>query len=174
MIFGDTSIYAIEVHHQPVDDNAFYITGKICIYFFKKAFGDINNEYCDLDQPYETLLDKIKNINELEYEFDLHNDYEIFNFLDDKLYIEDYKRTLDQIKKDGELYFKFNFLTNAGETFDGTKSFIYVDKNNMVHILYQIHDKKNEITCIKLDREIFKETTIDYIKWYEETYKNRK
>jgi len=38
MIFGDKNIYAIEVHHKPLDNGSFYMTGRMCIHLF----GDIN------------------------------------------------------------------------------------------------------------------------------------
>jgi hypothetical protein len=174
MIFGEKSIYAIEVYHQPQDNYGMYMCGRTCIHLFNKSFGDINNEYCHLGGMYETLLNKINWLNELEYEFCLDNDYDIFNFLDDKLYIDN-DRTLEQIKKDSELYCRFNFLTNSGgEPFDRTKSFIYVDKNKMIHILFQIHDSNDEIICGVLDKETFDNVTKHFIEWYGKTFDNVK
>ncbi|GHT54106.1 hypothetical protein FACS1894106_5310 [Spirochaetia bacterium] len=149
--------------------------GRICIHLFGKSFGDINNEYCHLGGMYETLLDKVNGLNELEYDFCLDNDYNIFSFLDDKLYIDDVKKTLVQIKRDSELYYRFDFLTNSGgEPFDRTKSFIYVDKKKMVHILFQNHDNNDEIICSVLDKRIFESVTKQFIEWYKKTFDNVK
>jgi hypothetical protein len=167
MIFGNKNIYAIEVYHEPLDDTIL-LTGRLSLHLYSKTFGDINDEYCDLSQPYEFLLDKIKHLDKLEYEFGLNNDNDIFKFLDNKLYMDE-ERTMEQIKNDTNFYFKFCFLTNAGEMFDRTKSFIYMDKEKIIHILYQIDD--NQIICVKIDNEIFKKTTSDFIEWYEEKYK---
>ena len=123
MIFGDKNIYAIEVYHQPLDNDSFYMSGKMCIHLFNKTFGDIDSEYCQIFTANGTILEKINKIDSLKYDFSLNDDYDIFNFLDEKLYIGNDKGTLVQIKKDAELYFKFNFMTNnGGETFDDSKS----------------------------------------------------
>jgi hypothetical protein len=173
MIFRDKSIFAIEIYHQPLNNNSFYMCGRMCIYLFNKIFGDINNEYCHLYSAYSALLDKINNINLLEYEFGLSNDYEVFNFLDDKLYMAPDERTLEQIKIDARLYFKFDFMTNTGEIFDRTKSFIYMDKNKKIHIIYRTDEyndgfEDGKIICNELDKEIFENVTKDLIKWYDE------
>jgi hypothetical protein len=168
MIFGNKNIYAIEVYHEPLKD-AMILTGRLSLHLYNKIFGDINDEYCDLSQPYESLLDKIKHLNRLKYEFVLNNDNDIFKFIDNKLYMDD-ERTMEQIKFDTNLYFKFNFLTNSGEMFDRTKSFIYMDKEKRIHIMYQIDG--SQIICVKIEKEIFKKTTTDFIRWYEKEYED--
>ena len=177
MVFGDKNIYAIEVHHQPQDEDSFYMCGRMCIYLYNKMFGDINNEYCHLYATYTTLVEKSKIITELEYDFNLENDVDIFNFLDTKLYIldEDADRTYEQIRNDIKPYLKFDFMTNEGEMFDRTKSFIYMDKNKKIHIMYQTdkYNKNNEqfesgeIICNEVDKETFENITNDFIRWYE-------
>ena len=168
MVFGDKNTYAIEVYHQPLYNSEFYMSGKMCIHLFNKSFGDIDNEYCQVFMAYGTLLEKINNIDLLKYDFSQNNDHDIFTFLDDKLYMCDDKRTLVQIKRDAELYFKFNFMTNSGgETFDDSKSFIYMDKNEKMHIMYQKYNEKDKIICNELDKEIFENVTNEFIKWYE-------
>jgi hypothetical protein len=176
MVFGNKNIYAIEVYHQPQDNGYFYMCGRMCVYLYNKAFGDINDELCHLFGVYDTLRSKIENLTELKHDFDLNNDFEIFNFLDDKLYI-DMNRTLDEMRFDSKLYKKFDFFTNMGEMFDRTKSFIYMDKNKKIHILFQIHKynkntktfEDDEIICNELDKRIFEDVTNDFIKWYEKT-----
>ncbi|MCL1994006.1 MAG: immunity 42 family protein [Spirochaetes bacterium] len=172
MMFGNRNIYAIEVYHQPLDSSTFFMCGKMCIYLYAKPFGDIDNEYCHLYPAYDTLKNKISNLLELKYDFNLNNDFDIFNFLDDKLYNlhEEDERTYEQICNDMNPYLKFDFMTNAGETFDRTKSFIYMSKNKKIHIMYQnIGDSENdEIICNELDKDIFENTTRGFLKWYEE------
>jgi hypothetical protein len=172
MIFGTKNIYAIEVYHKPLDDSSFYMTGRLCIHLFNKSFGDINEKDCALYEPYITLVEKIKNINILEYNFKLNNDFDIFNFLDEKLYVGE-KRPREQIYRDLDLYNKFDFMTNMGEMFNCSKSFLYMDCKKMIHILYQIHDEKDEIICNNIDKILFENISNDFIKWYEETEKNK-
>jgi len=173
MIFGNKNIYAIEIHHKPLDNGLFYMTSRLCIHLFNKNFGNINEEDRALAEPYMILVEKINDLNILEYDFNLKNDYDIFNFLDDKLYIN-IDRTLEQIKHDYKLYHIFNFMTNMGEMFNNTKSFIYMDKNKLINILFQIHDNENKIFCSKINKENFIKVSNDFIKWYEKTEKNKK
>jgi hypothetical protein len=183
MIFGDKNIYAIEIYHQPQDNDSFYMCGRMCIYLNNNIFGDLYNEYCFFPNIYMTLVDKIKNIDILEYDFKLENDFEIFNFLDDKLYVGNYEnKTCEQIIEDNKPYYRFELFTNMGEMFDRTKSFIYMDKNKKIHILYQNH-KYNKTTkefeddgimCCEFDKNIFENITNDFIKWYKEIEKCRK
>ena len=74
MIFGDKNIYAIEVYHQPLDNDSFYMSGKMCIHLFNKTFGDIDNEYCQIFMAYGTLLEKINKIDSLKYDFSLNKE----------------------------------------------------------------------------------------------------
>jgi hypothetical protein len=69
-------------------------------------------------------LDKINCIKALKHEFNLNNDKDIFNFLDNILFGkgEPVKINDEEIKA----YRKFDFLTLCGNpAFDGTESFIY-------------------------------------------------
>ena len=118
-----------------------------------------------------TLLGKINNIDELKHEFNLSTYDEIFYFLDEKLY-GDAKKTIAQINEEITLYHKFNFLTNSCEPFDGTKSFIFIDKNDTVNILYKIDYKENKIIHNIVERKIFEDITKEFIKWHEEENKN--
>jgi len=179
MIFGNKSEYAIEVYHKPLDNSSFYMTGRMCIHLFDKSFGRIYEEDCALAVYYMTLVDKINNINILKNDFNLDNDYSVFEYLDDKLYVGSIERTMEQIHNYYDLYGKFDFMTGTGETFDDSKSFIYLDKNEIVHIIYQksIYNydtkifKDEDIICNEIDKEIFIKVTKEFIKWYEETEK---
>jgi len=177
MKFGNEDIYAIEVYHQPQDNNSFFMSGRMCIYLKNKMFGDIEEKYCHLFGPYDTFIKKIKYLDELEHDFNIKNDINIFKFLDEKLYIlkEDDKRSIEQIRNDMKPFIKFDFMTNSGESFDRTKSFIYMDLNKKIHIMFETgkYNEKakrfedEEIICNVLDKEIFKNVTKDFISWYE-------
>jgi len=171
MIFGDKDEYAIEVYHEPLDNNSFYMTGRMCLHFYGEPFGDINyagyvGSFC---VTYRCLLEKINDLESIKYNFDLETDVNIFDFLNVKLYMADDETTYEQIVIDDKKYRKYDFLTNGGEMFDGTISFIYLDNNEKIHILYQIHYKNDEIICIQLDKETFINVTKEFIKWYEST-----
>ena len=106
------------------------MAGRMCIHLFNKSFGDINEEYCALFGQYSELDDKVNNLDLLENDFRLNNDFDVYNFLDNKLYTlnEGDERTYEQIIEDSKPFWKFDFMTNSGESFDNSKSFIYGQK----------------------------------------------
>jgi hypothetical protein len=50
---------------------------------------------------------------------------------------------------------------------------LFGDKNDMVHILFQIHDENEQIFCNELNVKTFEDVTSDFIRWYEETEKGK-
>ena len=188
MIFGDKNIYAIEVHHKPLDNGPFYMAGRLCIHLFNIEFGDINEEDCSLAEPYMRLNEIINNFDLIKYDFKLNNDYDIFHFFDHELYVgDDYgkwgfldKEYYNKIKwkelegkEINKKLYKYDFMTNEGEMFNNTKSFIYMDIKEIIHILFQVHDDMDEIRCNKINKNIFYNISSEFIEWYEETEKNK-
>jgi hypothetical protein len=76
----------------------------------------------------EKFIEKIEQINVSD--IPAKGQVEIFKFLDDKLY-SDNNDTNEKILEYSEKYFKYDFLTNGGESFDFFKSFAYSDKNTI-------------------------------------------
>ena len=64
----------------------------------------------------------------------------LFDYLNQALYLDD-ERTFEEVTQDAVKYSKFDFLTNGGESFDGTKSFIISDSNNVRLAFTDINDK---------------------------------
>jgi hypothetical protein len=168
MIFGNKDVYAIEVYHEPLDNDTFYMTGRMCIFLHGLRYGDIDDPACVLYVPYIQLLDKVKKIEEIRCNFNMKTDADIFEFLDVKLYMADDDVTYEQILIDLEEYGKFDFLTGSGEMFDRTKSFIYCDNLEIIHILYQIHNDNDIIRFSKISKEVFLNVSRQFINWYEE------
>lgn len=50
----------------------------------------------------------------------------------------DYDRDDSEIKRDGDRFWRFDFLTNAGEQSDDTKSFMYCDGSGRIHVTCQV------------------------------------
>ena len=68
--------------------------------------------------------------------------------------------------EDGPRYASFDFLTNTGEMFNGTKTFIACSPDGRVHILYQFRDDTaGSGTC---NVEIFRTVADAYVRWFDE------
>lgn len=130
MIYGTKDNVAIECYHEPFGDNIHNnIFGRMCFWFNGLPFGDLSEPACILDVTTGHLNDFLNKYKELEdNELINYSDLDLFNFLDSKLYVGDYSDG-EQVEKDAIRYFKFDFLTNGGESFDNYKSFIFRDGN---------------------------------------------
>jgi len=170
MTFGDKDIYAIEVYHEPQYNSAIYMSGRMCLFLNGVMFGDIDDPCNALGVTYASLLHTVTNIDEIRDDFKLSTDKEIFDFLDVKLYIGDDNASYEQMVADGKTYGKFDFLTNGGVMFDRTKSFIYLDSFNFVHILYQFEDRQAQTT--QVSKNTFLKVTHEFFEWYDEIEKS--
>lgn len=127
MEFGDKNIFAIECYHEPLETRNHWIFGRMCIWCNNEQLGDITQPACMLNVT-EGFLQEYVNNPEIYEGNDLNklDDRSLYDYLDKKLYADD-DRTLKEVEKDAEKYFKYNFLTNGGESFDSHKSFLVKD-----------------------------------------------
>jgi len=169
MIFGDKDIYAIEVYHEPQYNSAYYMSGRMCLFLNGVMFGDIDDPCNVLGVTYANLLRVVKNVDGMMNNFTLKTDKEIFIFLDTKLYNGDDEGSYEQAIEDGKAYGKFDFLTNGGVMFDRTKSFIYLDDFDIIHILYQFEDR--QIYSAYVNKDIFLKITSEFFEWFDKIKK---
>ena len=124
MLFGDPSTFAIECFHDPIPNDNGWVFGRMVIRADAVRLGDITEPGCMLNVTVGHLEDLLRNIDNLdEAEFYDLADAELFKRLDHLLYGDD-ERSNSQIIEDAAKYSKFDFLTNGGESFDHTKSFL--------------------------------------------------
>ena len=165
MIFGLKSDFAIEAYCDWIDDDKKYVFGRMCCWSNGKPLGDIDEADCMLDVTavfFESLLkrlDQLENsvLNEL-------SDSQLYKFIDCKIY-EDDERSIDQVISDAETYYKYDFLTNGGESFDCSKSFILVD-GNFCRILFN-DDRSKENVFTRVSKTGFISAVSDFLLWYE-------
>ena len=174
MVFGEKNIYAIEVYHEPQYNTSYYMSGRMCLHLNGIMFGDIDDPCNVLGVTYANLLQVVENIDEIRDDFNSKTDTEIFNALDAMLYdamlyINDEEKSYEQMMADGKKYWKFDFLTNGGVMFDRTKSFIYLDDFETIHILYQFEDR--QIHSAQVSKDIFLEVTNKFLEWFDKTEK---
>lgn len=138
MLIGDKSVFAIECHHEPIPNEAGRVFGRMCIWFSGQSFGDVDES-------------AMLNVTEGSFravlaELDSHDEPSLvslspqamFELLDRALYRGE-KRSMAQIVDDARRYRRFDFLTNGGESFDRTKSFI-VNIGDCVRLLLEDED----------------------------------
>jgi hypothetical protein len=128
--------------------------------------GDLHEPACMLDVTNGVFEDVLERITEL-YSKELSGlgDLEAYNYLDHKLYGDD-DRTSAEVYKDSDKYFKFDFLTNGGESFDNSKSFI-VAEGFFLRILFYNYDK-NKFIGYKVSKLEFTNTITKFTTWYYE------
>lgn len=124
-IFGKPSSFAIEAMIEAHLVSPSTPWGRMRIWCQGVPLGDIEEEYCGLDQAFDRLFQIATNIDSYwTDEFASMLPLEIIDLLDAKLFgccgdeeVED-DRTIDQIRIDADHYRRFSFLTNWGEQFD--------------------------------------------------------
>lgn len=109
------------------------------------------------------LSDVLRRLDKLD-ESDLYglSDESLFELLDHALYRGD-ESTTAQVVTDAERFFKFNFLTNGGESFDNTKSFI-VAQQNQLRLLFQ--NSSGNFSSVHIAREDFTATVNAFLAWH--------
>ncbi|MDD5273235.1 MAG: Imm42 family immunity protein [Methylovulum sp.] len=149
MLIGNPHSFAIECYHEPL--NTRHVFGRMCIWVAGNRLGDITEPSCMLNVTAAMLSRLMGRLSALSDPYLWQRgDREAFDFLNHAIYLDNAK-TIDDIHQDMERYFKFDFLTNGGESFDGTKSFIMMADEEIIllftdnaDIFYSAHLPKSE------------------------------
>jgi len=89
------------------------------------------------------------------------NDASSWEIIDKAIYRDD-DRPMEKIAADTERFFKFDFLTNGGESFNTSKSFI-VSEGGWIRILFVEGD--NSLDCIHVSVDAFRSTVQAFLDW---------
>ena len=163
MIFGVREDFAIECFHEPEYPNAHgWVFGRMCVWARGVELGNLDEPACMLNVTEGHFEDCLDQLDELcdESVDDLPNGV-AFQFLDTALYLDD-ARTNAQIHSDAVRFSKFDFLTNWGESFDGTKAFL-LKSGEHYRILYRLSCD----TCGSADvtRERLVNAMLAFLEW---------
>jgi hypothetical protein len=170
MLIGDKNAIAIECYHETTLDEGRSVFGRMCIWAGGHRLGDINEPACMLNMTEGHLQALLKHIDSLEDPALCDRDGRgAFEFLDHALYLDD-QRPDDQVAADAQRFFKFDFLTNGGESFDRTKSFIIAHGDDL-RILWK--DDKNGFAPARVPRATFVLTARGFLNWMEEQRQSR-
>ena len=141
--FGDPADFAIEAGTEPGGHTATHTWGHICVWCRGVALGDINERQCGLYHAYtefhwradDANLDKL-----WADELVGLGDVAAWNFLDGIGYgyhgeveLPD-DDSLDELRKDPR-WWRFNFLNQWGEQFDGYKAFLLCPPGDFARVL---------------------------------------
>ncbi len=135
--FGDAQVFAIEAHlDASAHTDTTWHLGRMCVWAAAKSFGDLEERGCALGVT-ALCLERLKNrLHELVLPAAAgrtHDD--VFSFLNDRLYVPSEGRSDADVTQDALHYSKYDFLTNGGESFDRTKSFVFCDQARVVLLL---------------------------------------
>jgi hypothetical protein len=164
--FGESSVFQIKCIHDPMPNASGHVFGRMCLRFDGNVLGDLNEPACMLNVTAGHLEDVLCEIDALdEPELFALTDSELWERLDKALYRGD-TRTNAEIAADSRKYSKFNFLTNGGESFDRSKSFIVASDSN-VRILFMSDDANCSLVGKTINLYVFVEALQSFLKWIE-------
>jgi hypothetical protein len=168
MMFGQPTDFAIEAYHEPSGPE-WGGCGRLCIHIQGTTLGDIRDNHCSLFQVTDRFRELVglpmlhrygETIETLWHEsFDSLSDTEIFGLIDQARYV-------GEPSESGPRYDVFDFLTNTGEMFNSTKTFIACHPNGNVHILCQFRD--NTFGFFACGVRSFRSAADTYVRWFDE------
>jgi hypothetical protein len=157
--FGDATDFAIEAYHEPSGPD-WHGCGRMALSIQGIRLGNIRDNHCSLHLVTERFRELLPTIESLwSGSFEGLTNREIFALIDRELYI-------DAPTKNRPHYARFDFLTNAGEMFDESKTFILCRPDGRVEILYQLRD--DTFGSGACSAETFRSVAAAYVQWYDE------
>ena len=166
MIFGNKENFAIECYDDLVDTDKKWVFGRMCLWCTSNALGDITEPSCMLNVTEGSLSKFISEKDNLDSaELNELNDEEAYSFLNKKLYGADEETSIEQITYDAKKYFKYDFLTNGGESFDGFQSYI-IKNNDTFRILFR--NSIDDLFFCNVEAKKVNNAIESFLKWIEE------
>ncbi|WP_172205392.1 hypothetical protein [Niveibacterium sp. COAC-50] len=169
MRFGNTSTFAIDCVHENVPNERGWVFGRMCIWARELQLGDFEEPSCMLNVTgghLERVMGRLQALDEPSFE-DL-TDSQLYELLDRAVYRDD-DRTAGQVAADSERYFKHDFLTNGGESFDRFKSFI-ATANGRVRIVFA--ECSSGPNGVSVDMADFVSAVTAFLGWLKQEARN--
>jgi hypothetical protein len=159
MNFGDTNDFAIEAYHEPYGPQ-YGGFGRMCIHVQGVSLGDIRDNHCSLFHATDRIREVAANFESLWNDsFAGLSDAEVFALIDREIYTGEGLAS-------GPSYTACDFLTNAGEMFDGTKTFIIFRSPARLQILFRLRD--DMFGTVSCSVPTFLRVADAYVRWFEE------
>lgn len=159
MIFGDTTDFAIEAYHEPSGPQ-WGGFGRMCLHVQGMVLGDIRDNHCSLFHATDRIREVAADFESLwDESFTGLSDAEVFALIDREIYS-------DQGSEDGRRFWACDFLTNTGEMFDDSKTFIIFRRPDRLHILYCLRD--DTLGSASCSVSTFRRVANAYVSWFDE------
>jgi hypothetical protein len=157
MLFGSVTEFAIEVYHEPSGPQ-WAGFGRMALDVQGVRLGDIQQNHCSLFHAVERFRELRTMIDTLwDESFNGLTNAQIFSLLDRSLY---------DCEERSERFGRFDFLTNTGEMFDDSKTFIACDPAGYVHILYRKYQRDTpDSRLCRVD--LFRSVTDSFLRWFD-------
>jgi hypothetical protein len=169
MLIGEKETFAVECYHDPLPNEARRVFGRMCLWVGGNPLGDISEPACMLNVTEGHLQSLLHRLDALDDPaVGLLSDRDAFEFLDRALYRDD-ARSAEDIAADAARFFKFDLLTNGGESFDRTKSFIVGDGERL-RVLFEDHERG--FVSARVGRASFTLTVRGFLAWVSDEGKN--
>lgn len=162
--FGDQARFAVVCAHDPFGSEPRYVFGRMCIRAGDKTLGDFYEPACMLNVTASHLQGILERLPKLASDaFQGENDAFVWDAIDKAIY-QDYDRSTKEIVADSDRYFRYDFLTNGGESFDNSKSFIVRD-GDKVRLLFKVDDAA--LDSITVDVGTFCTVVRGFLDWID-------
>jgi hypothetical protein len=162
MLIGDQAVFAVECHHEPIPHGSNRVFGRMRLWIRGSPLGDIGEPACMLNVTEGRLKGVLARLPSLEDpSLGVLGDREAFDLIDRALYLGE-DRSSDQILADASRYGRFDFLTNGGESFDRSKSFIH---GSGPHLRILSLDADDRFHAALVPRDVFVDTTRKFLQW---------
>jgi hypothetical protein len=159
MIFGDPKDFAIEAYHEPSGPQ-YGGCGRLCLHIQSVCLGDIRDNHCSLFHATDRIREVTADFESLgDASFASLSDAEVFALIDREIYA-------GEAQEGRPSYAACDFLTNTGEMFDGTKTFIIFRPPDRLHILFQLRD--DTFGSSSCGVPTFRRAAGAYVRWFEE------
>jgi hypothetical protein len=162
--FGDQAQFAILCAHDPFGSASRHVFGRMCIRASDAVLGNFNEPACVLNVTASHLQEILKRLPQLESTlFQGQSDAIVWDIIDRALYLDD-NRSDEDVFADSARYSRYEFLTNGGDSFDESKSFIIRD-GECVRLLFKKND--GALESISVDVEEFCAVVRSFLEWID-------
>ena len=173
-LFGDRLDFAIEAGVEPELVRPSAVWGHMCVWCAGHRLGDPEDRHSGLYDAVAGFQDVAASLERLWDESLVGlDDHALFDHFDVLLYgcrgaaIVADDRTVEECRRDAGVWFRFNFLTNWGEPFDGCKAFVVVPPVGPLRVLFR-GPTDGSVVGANVSVEGFLAATSDFLRWYED------
>ncbi len=162
MLIGDRNTFAVEFNYELSPNIQKHVFGRMCVWAQSCRLGDMAGPVCMLDVPESILREFVRRLDSLDdHALADISDRDAFDLLESATHGCDPSNPVVDI----DAFDKFDFLTNAGESFDGTISFI-IGSGDYLRLLFT--DEKRVFHATRVGHSTFIQTVTEFLKWMDE------